>query len=472
MNLCRSVSQLAVPKTQLYMTQLHMLSRAGLALTCAVLAAVVAACGASYLSPDPAAGMAGMMNSLLCAAAVLPGLRPSRTHNKARDMDQELPGPVTLTRAAGGAPLNGDVDRTAIESRLLGHIALIHETCPEGRILRVNATMCAKTGFSSAELIGSAQSVFHPELDENVAWHGLHTLSGEDEIWTGETLNRTKDGSDLWLSTTAEAIRAGDGTLLGYYYVSLDITETKRLHEEFQRSGKLMQLGQLTAMVAHEIRNPLGAIRTANFVLERKLKGQVDGVEPQLERINVSIRRCDKIITELLDFSRKKTIKTAALPVDSWLAETIEEITKNLPAQTQVSSELSLGSLVATFDPDQMRQVVINLLSNAAEAMGEKIKSGTAELGYQPRIDVKSRQDGKLVQIIVSDNGPGIERKNIKRVREPLFTTKSFGVGLGISAIEKILQDHHGHLGIESAPGAGATMTASFHQDAGALAQN
>lgn len=352
----------------------------------------------------------------------------------------------------------------SLESRLLNQIALVHETDLDGTITRVNAVMCTRTGFSSEELLGATHRIIHPDLTPGASWLQLHAASAGGEFWSGETLNRTKDSSDLWLATTAAPLTGADGSIVGYSFASIDITEKKKLHEEFQRSGKLMQLGQLTAMVAHEIRNPLGAIRTANYVLERKLNGQVAGVEPQLERINVSIRRCDKIITELLDFSRKKTVNASVLPVDSWLAETVEEVSKTLVASPQVTTEYGLGTLEASFDPEQMRQVVINLLSNAAEAMGEKIKSGTAEPDYQPAISIRTRKDGPHVQIVVSDNGPGIEPKNIKRVREPLFTTKSFGVGLGISAIEKILQDHRGSLGIESAPGAGATMTASFHQ--------
>ena len=372
---------------------------------------------------------------------------------------------------SNGKPVsqNSNLQRCAIETRLLDQIALVHDTGPDGRITRVNATMCAKTGYSADELIGSSHRIIHPDMAITGSWLELHKYSPDSEMWSGETLNRTKDYSDLWLSTTAAAIRDENGGLLGYCCVSIDVTERKKLYEEFQRNGKLMQLGQLTATVAHEIRNPLGAIRTANYVLERKLNGQVAGVEPQLERINVSIRRCDKIITELLDFSRKKTIKATTLAVDGWLDETVDEVSKTLAAGphsagSNVSSELSLGALEASFDPEQMRQVVINLLSNAAEALSEKVKSGTAGPDFQPLIQVKSQSAGDTIQIIVTDNGPGIEPKNIKRIREPLFTTKSYGVGLGISAIEKILQDHQGGLGIESVVGSGSTMTASFNR--------
>jgi signal transduction histidine kinase len=217
-------------------------------------------------------------------------------------------------------------------------------------------------------------------------------------------------------------------------------------------------------MVAHEIRNPLGAIRTANFVLEKKLKGQVEGVEPQLERINVSIRRCDKIITELLDFTRKKAIKASEHTVDAWVKEAVDEVSKTLAGGAEVGLHLNLGEQTAKFDAEQMRQVVINLLNNAAEAMSEMVKNGTAPEGYQPQIQLTTSLNGPHVVIAVRDNGPGIEPKNLKKIREPLFTTKSFGVGLGISAIEKILQDHKGGLDIQSTFGDGATMVASFLQ--------
>jgi signal transduction histidine kinase len=103
--------------------------------------------------------------------------------------------------------------------------------------------------------------------------------------------------------------------------------------------------------------------------------------------------------------------------------------------------------------------VLINLLSNAAEAMAEKLRS---QEGFAPRIVVKTSLCDGQARIAVEDNGPGIAPENINRIREPLFTTKSFGVGLGIPAIIKILERHNGALDIESMPGCGAKMTARF----------
>ena len=132
---------------------------------------------------------------------------------------------------------------------------------------------------------------------------------------------------------------------------------------------------------------------------------------------------------------------------------------KQLFGSPNIDCDFGLEGVEAEFDPDQMRQVLINLLSNAAEAMGEKFRS---QEGFQPRIALSTRfADGQAL-IVVEDNGPGIAPENINRIREPLFTTKSFGVGLGIPAIIKILERHSGGLDIESPAGSGARFTARF----------
>lgn len=239
---------------------------------------------------------------------------------------------------------------------------------------------------------------------------------------------------------------------------SLD--KLKDAHEELIRKGKLAHLGQLTATVAHEIRNPLGAVRNAAYIVGRKIDLKAQGVDKQFERINNGIKRCDTIISELLDFARSKALSLKTLEIDQWLLATIEEEAKTLPKEVLVRCELGLAGVEASFDADRMRRVVINLLSNASEAMTTKGATGQVTAG--PRILVTTRRAGDMMEIVVRDNGPGITPENIKKIREPLFTTKSFGVGLGIPAIEKILEQHGGSLGIASEVGQGATFTARF----------
>ncbi len=241
---------------------------------------------------------------------------------------------------------------------------------------------------------------------------------------------------------------------------SLD--KLKEAQEENIRRGKLAQLGQLTATVAHEIRNPLGTIRTASYLIERKLKDQGLRLESQVERMNSGIRRCDRIITELLDFTRSSTLQRSSVSVDTWIFGIVQEERRVLPSSVDIVCKPGLGDLSSVFDSDRMRRVLINLLSNASEAMVGKGQQKTEMGGRLPKIEVVTRLVEGNIEIEVEDNGPGISPENLGRILEPLFTTKSFGIGLGLPAVQKILEQHGGTLKIASRLGEGASITASW----------
>ena len=244
--------------------------------------------------------------------------------------------------------------------------------------------------------------------------------------------------------------------------LSENIKKLKATQEEMVKAGRMAQLGQLTATVAHELRNPLAAVRTSAFVLDRKIKGKGMGVEQQLQRIDNGVVRCDNIISQLLDFARTRPVQRKLVDLDSWLAKVIEEEAAKLPAVVTIECTLGLGGLVAAIDPERMSRSLINLISNASEALVGKGDTLSGGADFVPRIIIKSGRTGRGIEISVTDNGPGISAENLLRIREPLFTTKSFGTGLGLPAVEKILEQHGGGLEIASKPGEGACFTAWF----------
>jgi signal transduction histidine kinase len=233
----------------------------------------------------------------------------------------------------------------------------------------------------------------------------------------------------------------------------------KHAQDELLKRGRLEQLGQLTATVAHELRNPLGAVRTSAFLLERKIKDKGLGVEPQLQRISNGIQRCDSIITQLLDFSRTKQIDAAPADFDDWLASVVEEEARKLPAVIDVSCSLGMGGRNVPFDKARMQRAVINLMNNASEALVGTGEDPSKYAVRNPRISIATSISDGMAIMRVSDNGPGIPDDILTKVREPLFTTKSFGTGLGIPAVDQIATQHGGRLDIESVPGQGATFT-------------
>ncbi len=240
------------------------------------------------------------------------------------------------------------------------------------------------------------------------------------------------------------------------------IERLKQVQDEIVRKGKLAQLGQLTATVAHEIRNPLGAIKTAAFLIERKTKDKGLGIEGPLQRVNNGILRCDNIITELLDFTRTKTLSRTSQCLDDWVKSVLDDERRNLPAEVEIVSDFGTAPVPLQFDASRMRRVMINLLSNASEAMvGKGGGAETAQTAH-PRIVISSRIEEGNVEMVFADNGPGISEENLAKIREPLFTTKSFGVGLGLPAVENVLEQHGGGLRIESRLGLGTTVVAWF----------
>jgi signal transduction histidine kinase len=255
--------------------------------------------------------------------------------------------------------------------------------------------------------------------------------------------------------------------------INEDVTELNReladnmrklrdTQDEMVKRGRLAQLGQLTATVAHELRNPLGAVRTSAYVLARRIKDKGLGVEPQIERINNGVVRCDKIITELLDFSRSSAPILQSRRIDDWLAEAVETQAAKMPASVEFECVLGLGDLEARFDPDRLERVVINLIQNACEAMVGKPDAPIVPQGYQPRITVMSKRSARGIDISVADNGPGIPGDILPHIREPLYSTKSFGTGLGLPAVERILEQHGGGFEVETSPGSGACFTFWF----------
>jgi signal transduction histidine kinase len=186
------------------------------------------------------------------------------------------------------------------------------------------------------------------------------------------------------------------------------------------------------------------------------------GVEQQLQRIDNGVVRCDNIISQLLDFARTRPVQRKLLDLDNWLAKVIEEEAAKLPAIVTIECTLGLDGLVAAIDAERMSRCLINLISNASEALVGKGDTPAGGTDFVPKITINSGRSGRGIEISVIDNGPGISAENLLRIKEPLFTTKSFGTGLGLPAVEKILEQHGGGLEIASKPGEGACLTAWF----------
>jgi PAS domain S-box-containing protein len=268
--------------------------------------------------------------------------------------------------------------------------------------------------------------------------------------------NRAALISVVDVSENSELKRINEEILRLNQELALNMQKLKDAQDALVKKGRMEQMGQLTATIAHELRNPLGAVRTSTFLIERKLKGKDLGIEAQLQRINNGVIRCDNIITQLLDFSRSKQLTCEAADLDQWLETLVQEEVKRLPELVNVECLLGLGSALVPFDSSRLQRAIVNLISNAAEAMVGTGLNKIFESADEPKITIATSIQNRSARISVKDNGPGIPPELIDKIKEPLFTTKSFGTGLGVPAIEQIAHQHGGQLEIISIVGQGA----------------
>ena len=222
---------------------------------------------------------------------------------------------------------------------------------------------------------------------------------------------------------------------------------------ELLRKNRLATLGQLTATVSHELRNPLGSMRPSLYIIRKRMSDKDPRLTQALERIDRNITRCDHIIDELLDFTRIQELELLPSVLDEWLGEILNELA--VPKGITVVRELGLFSLEMMLDYNRLRRAVINVYDNACQAMLEETKSGN---GKALTLTVATRQKDDRIEIEFADTGPGIAPDVLERIFEPLFSTKNFGVGLGLPTVKQIMEQHGGGIHVTSQEGGGTQV--------------
>ena len=257
---------------------------------------------------------------------------------------------------------------------------------------------------------------------------------------------------NMWL--LVHETRLADG---GIFTIITDITERKQAEEELRkaqddlvRQERLAVLGKLSATVSHELRNPLGTILTSITTITGITEGKELGIEGAIGRIERNIKRCDDIIVEMLDYTRDTAPNLEPTDVDDWLGGVLDE--QDVPPGLSVERDLASGA-EADIDRDRLRRAVVNVYDNACQAVEE---NGD---GADNEVVVATKVNGERVEIVVTDNGPGIADDEVGKVFEPLYSTKSFGVGLGLPVVEKIVEEHGGGVHITSTIGRGTQAT-------------
>ena len=226
-----------------------------------------------------------------------------------------------------------------------------------------------------------------------------------------------------------------------------DITERKQIEEQLRRSEKLAVLGQLAGGVGHELRNPLGAIKNTAYFLNMVLERPEPEVKETLEILEKEVASCEHIISSLLEFARQRPPTKRKIDIADIIQRTLSHI--RVPEKVEVVSQLDSALPPVSADPEQLIQVFDNIVLNAIQAMPEGGKL----------IIKSSLPEPEWVAISFTDTGVGIPPEAMKRLFEPLFTTKAKGIGLGLAIVKALVEGHKGTIEVQSELGKGSTFT-------------
>jgi PAS domain S-box-containing protein len=282
------------------------------------------------------------------------------------------------------------------------------------------------------------------------------------------------DGNPMWAELIVTPLKDENGNIIAALELTVDITEKKLLENKLKmysekleqlvakrnrqlqlaqtklvKAEKLAAIGELAGMVGHDLRNPLSAIRNATYYLRVKQNTVSNNIKQEmLEIVDKAISRADKIINDLLDYSREIHIETTDFSIRSILKEALSHL--QIPGSIKIEDETLEDSWVSA-DKDRLVRVFINLIKNAVEAMPQ---GGT--------LKVKSTRRGDYVRISFADTGLGMSKEDLSKLFIPLVTTKAQGMGFGLAVCKRFVEAHGGKITVKSTQGKGSVFTVAL----------
>ena len=330
--------------------------------------------------------------------------------------------------------------------RALDHAAIVAITDVAGRISYVNDTFCEISGYSREELLGQDHRIVNSSYHSKEFIRELWRTIASGHVWQGELRNRAKDGHIYWVDTTIVPFLNERGKPYQYIAIRSDITARKQAEEKLAQQAALARVGQMAAVVAHEVRNPLAGIKGAVQVLmSRRTPG--DAELPVMRDIVGRIDSLSELINDLMLYARPRAPRLGQVELRPLIADAVTIVRRDPGAQS-VEIAVEGEEISASADDELIRATVLNLLINAAQAMG----------GHG-QIVVTLTKSGSFATIEVRDTGPGIPPEIRAQVFEPFFTTKARGGGLGLPIARRTAELHGGSLVLDCPDGGGTVVT-------------
>lgn len=338
------------------------------------------------------------------------------------------------------------VQQLADFKRALDHAAIVATTDVSGRITYVNDKFVEISGYSREELIGQDHRIINSAYHSKEFIRDLWRTIANGQVWHGELRNRAKDGHYYWVDTTIVPFLDTRGKPYQYIAIRADITARKAAEERLAQQAALARVGQMAAVVAHEVRNPLAGIKGAIQVLMSRRTAD-DAELPVMRDIVNRIDSLSELINDLMVFARPRPLRLAMVEFHAIVADAITIVRRD-PAAHGIDITVHGEDVSVTADGELVRATILNLLLNAAQAM-----SGAGHVA------VTTRRQGETAVMQIRDTGPGIPADIHEQIFEPFFTTKARGGGLGLPIARRTAELHGGSLTLECPADGGTIVT-------------
>ena len=319
----------------------------------------------------------------------------------------------------------------------------------DGTIVSWNPVAERISGYSAHEVVGRPLIDLLPPESYELERTILVRVGRGESVAPHEDVRIRKDGTSIHASVTVFPIKDSTGQVIGVSRFVRDITARKRAEEQLRETERLAELGTLASGLAHEIGTPMNVIQgRAEYMMERSSD---EPTKKGLQTIVTQVERITKLMTQLMAFARHSPPKRQALNLRHTIHETLEFFRERFTQhRTVVELACDEDCPPVLADPNQMSQVLINLIVNAIHAMPD---GGTLRLGL-------TATNGRA-ELTVADTEKGIAKEHMTRIFEAFFTTKETGqgTGLGLSVVKGVIDEHGGSIAVESEPGRGTTFT-------------
>ncbi len=354
------------------------------------------------------------------------------------------------------------------EARLFTAMEQLNETVVitniQGEIEYANQAFEKSSGYLRKNAVGKSPAILKSGKQSiefyKVLWETI--LSGK--TWSGKIINKNKNGNLYEERVNITPVKDESGKITNFVAVKRDITRENILEAQLRQSQKLETVGTLAGGIAHDFNNIIGTLLGYNEMITEDVPEDSKAKE-YLDHMKNTMNRAKILINKILTFSKNMEPESEMVDLTHLLEDALSLFRPSIPTNIKITKVVCGECRPISVDPSQMQQVFMNLLNNSAQALSEnggeikillQLFSSPEELWQNypgiPKTD--------YVELLIEDNGPGMEQRIKERIFEPFFTTKPVGegTGLGLAVVHGIITGHNGIIKVDTAPGKGTTF--------------